>query len=98
VGGEVVHDEDDLVRVGVVDGQEMFDAAGPVDAGPGGLGVGAAPTPQGSAHTKIEQVPQRRYSESSRATRPGAAGVPALASASSCSGFSSITTTGKPGW
>jgi len=41
---KVVHDQDDLVRVGVLDAQEMFDAVGPVDSGAGGLGVGAAPT------------------------------------------------------
>ena len=44
---KVVHDQHDLVRVGVLDTQEMFDAVGPVDSGAGGLGVGAAPTAQG---------------------------------------------------
>jgi len=43
VGVEVVHDQDDLVRVGVVEGEKLLDAVGPVDAGPGGLGVGATP-------------------------------------------------------
>src|SRR4249920_580387 len=47
VGVEIVHDQDDLVRVWVLDTQEMFDALGPVDSGAGGLGVGAAPTRQG---------------------------------------------------
>lgn len=46
VGVDVVHHQDDLVRRGVVDGQQMVHAVGPVGAGPGGLGVGAAPTPQ----------------------------------------------------
>lgn len=46
VGVEVVHDQDDLVRVGVVDGQQVVDAVGPVDAGPGRFGVGAAPSAQ----------------------------------------------------
>ena len=45
MGVEVVHDEDDLVRLGVLDGQEMVDAVGPVDSGAGRVGVGAAPTP-----------------------------------------------------
>src|SRR5262249_25572693 len=101
VGVEVVHDEDDLVRVGVVDVEQMVDTVGPVDAGAGGLGVGSAQARRqprrGSAHTKIEQVAQRTYSEASRATRTAAAGVPARASASSWSGFSSITTTGQAG-
>lgn len=46
VGVEVVHHQDDLVRVGVVDGQQVVDAVGPVDAGPGRFGVGAAPSAQ----------------------------------------------------
>jgi hypothetical protein len=38
-------DQDDLVRVRVVDGEQMLDAPGPVDAGSGGFGVGAPPAP-----------------------------------------------------
>jgi len=43
VGVEVVHHRGDLVGVGLVDGQQVVDAVGPFDAGPGRFGVGAAP-------------------------------------------------------
>jgi hypothetical protein len=46
---------------------------GPVDFGALGQGVHTAPAAQGSVQTKIEQVPQRTYSLSSRASRPGRA-------------------------
>jgi hypothetical protein len=45
VSVEVVHDQGDLGGVRVVDGEQMLDAVGPVDAGSGGFGVGAPPAP-----------------------------------------------------
>lgn len=47
VGVQVVHDQHDLVRVGVVDVQQVLDPAGPVQAGAGRFRVGAAPAGQG---------------------------------------------------
>ena len=73
VGVEVVHDQHHGLGVGIVHGQEFFDLLGPVDFGALGQGVHTAPAAQGSVQTKIEQVPQRTYSLSSRASRPGRA-------------------------
>ena len=47
VGVEVVHDQHDGLGVGVVVGEQALDLAGPVDPGPVGLGVDAAPAAQG---------------------------------------------------
>jgi len=47
VGVEVVHHQHDLLRVGVVLGEEPLDLAGPVEFGPLGLGVDAPPAFQG---------------------------------------------------
>ena len=97
VGVEVVHDQHDLVRVGVLDAQQMVDAVGPVDSGAGGLGVGAAPTAQGfgphedraGAVPDVFGVLPGHLPGRGRRCGPGVA--------SSCSGFSSMTTTGRPG-
>ena len=47
VGVEVVHDQDDLLGVGVVAVQESFDLVGPVGAGASRQGFGATPSGQG---------------------------------------------------
>jgi hypothetical protein len=47
VGVEVVHDQDDLLGLGVVDGQESFDLPGPINLGPVGLGVDPPPPTEG---------------------------------------------------
>ena len=46
VGVEVVHDQHDGVGVGVVVGEQVLHLTGPVDPGPVGLGVDAAPAAQ----------------------------------------------------
>ena len=52
---------------------------------------------RGPAQQKIEHVPLRTYPESSRRSRPGAAGIGSRAWASSWQGFSSMHTTGTAG-
>ena len=47
VGVQVVHDQNDDLGVGVVDGEQFLDLAGPVDPGPPGQCVDPPPPGQG---------------------------------------------------
>ena len=75
VGVEVVHDQHDGVGVGVVHAQQAFDLVGPVDLVRRGWASTWRQPRSGSTQTKIEQVPQRRYSWSSMRSRPAVAGI-----------------------
>jgi hypothetical protein len=52
VGVEVVHDQHDLLGVGVVGAEQPLDLTGPVDPGAAGLGVHPAPAGQGLGPAK----------------------------------------------
>jgi hypothetical protein len=75
VGVEVVHHQHHGRGVGVVHVQQFLDLAGPVDPGPLGNEWTRRHPARGSTHTKIEHVPQRTYSLSSRASWLGLAPI-----------------------
>ena len=86
--------EGDLVRVGVVDGQQVVDAVGRVDVGPGRFGVGAAPSAQWFGPDEDRAGPVADVFGVLAGDLPRLGRRASLASESDCSGFSSITTTG----
>ena len=97
VGVEVVHHQHDDLRVGVVAVSSSFTCPAQSMRVRWGRAWTLRHPARGSTHTKIEQVPCRTYSESSRRSCPGLAGIASRACASSWWGFSSMQTTGRFG-
>lgn len=95
---EVVHDQDDPLRVGVVDVEKLIDFRDPVDPGPLRAGVDPAAAGEGlDPHERSSRCRARTYSESSLRSWPGQAGIGSRAWPGSWYGFSSIQTTGTAG-